>query len=1539
MPSLPPLSWSFIIGDAPTLLAPGVVIAQKRQPVAVVFADPQNAVIGSVIKLNGQNSFDPNQQAPRTGLDSTTTGGSDVIGAASFALTADDLGRNIVLTGIDAGEYRIYEVVSSTSARLVLAEGEGGVSFVGGANSSWVISDRLYYSWLLTSVPIGSRVGQESLRLLDTDSSLVSFSPDMVGEYFAELTVSNGAYESEPVSIHISVRAILVPHGKGLVPDGKFIWSYLRDVWNQVESKDWFETLWSALIQICGSELLKLYQVDYNKSIRDIQEQFQRRWLAYEPALAIDETTSSFYIGNHCAGTTGSTDQVGVVGKAVIVWTGDTSVTWSATSSFTAGAIVSPTSGNVAFGHYFICTLGGVSGSTEPIWPTGFGEVIADGGARWEMVSITKELVVAQGSVFQNLLNTTIDITYDTEQPANIGTYDVASVDATKQGYLLNPSTTQPDPLANLIAIGQEAHFAFRGTSWTLTGSPGDIRVGDVAHYPSGPNAGFYLITGRTGNVLTVKQSPLSFSDGTTSVSFKPNFYRPVGYKLNVPQELLTDTFSVMHEDGANDVSVVAKDRLITVGAQGYAILRSSVDDGQVVPQTVIVTDNGKVLSGLRGLNWRAPHTLISTSQNFEALGVSSGDLLIFSITDQSNQAVVDVATQVVGVDGFHVGFILTDQFPVAGEIPPIPTKTLVDLVNGFVIGGLLVDRTEAVSFSGEAASLRNEALTSAWQAGYWNLPLTSSDNIVLGKRTFRLHPKTVIRNRKIPVDVNLESVPLLQERIVQPELSTHDGKVFQVKSGVEFEIPRIPISLAENLDYLVDSEFAFDGQMTFDTGSNVVFVEGANFQDRGVISGDSFIISEPEELVGTYYVAAVVDADRIQLSRPVPLATLGTTAIATVRIERKIQGHFLRFSPGVFTAQNAAPERLWAEVSFFSNDDNVEANFGILVGLTREDLESVSTTTSYKQAVAGLMYAYTQGSVVNKIRLGAEILLGLPLVEHRGIIRSIENDFRLDDAGNAVLGRILIEDVDELGVPEGIFRIYTFPIDAESQDLAGIDINPATGVTYVAGDLVEHFASLSKGVQVLDYLNDPNRSMSAIQQLQKFHKIRMRANDNIFSLDELGLVSGFLKKITPHYVSFSIVTATGVGDDVAVEDDLTMKLTISGDILADNPYFALPHAMMYDARQFNGPRVMHYDDGYYWARHVGEDLVTTALVGSPGTPQATTTVTGGLVSPGGGEGPVGVVGDKLLIFDGINAGLFNISTLLDNTATVDDCPSRGFQPATGQKYALLRPLSGQIRRGTLSSATTIVTAEVGLQAEGVAPGDLLVVDRGSGAYTRHRISRVGPVLGSPNLVAGQLEVTPAIGTLSSRPYAIFRTALVEAPFHISTTVTSTGTAYGNLADLLLQGLLEPGDELEVNGGDFGRLAVLDPFRKIFTPVLPAATYTVKVCKKKHPTTPIGYDHVEKFGPQERVDINLRKTTGCVTNGTDTVSFTNIANPQTGGVRPTDFLQLRSGADSSVDVGYGAGIFPIILVTSSNVKVAAALSSSGSFSWKIIRRR
>lgn len=1517
-----------------TLLS-GPVQPLRRIPTAKAVVSPDNAVLGVVVRLDGRLSSDPDAQDPRGGADADSIASTDRISSSSASFSQEDLGRYISLDGVDAGEFVVYDVISALQVAVKTSSGMG-VSFTGSTGLRWTIFDRLSYSWSFLQVPIGSRVPQESLRLLDTDGSLASFSPDVVGEYVAQLVVSNGSFNSVPVSVQTSVRAILVPHGRGIVPDGKFIWSYVRDVWSQVEGKEWFETLWSALIQIAGSELLKLYQNDFSKSIRDIQDQYQRRWLAYEPKLELAQGDLSLFLGLHRAGSDASTDPVGLSGELFFLPTDATPTLWTASHAYAVGEVVYPTSGNPDRGYYFRCKVAGTSGASEPDWQVVFSEATVDGTAQWSLVSLTKELLLVSGSLLPNVAGERLSVTYDSLQAKNVRSFGIQGLTSTKNGYKLALLEPPPDPLPGRVAQGTGPQFAFQSRTWTLTGVP-NVRVGDVGHFPSGPNAGFYRVTDIAGSTFTVDRAPPSFSDGTTVLTYMASFYRPVGFKLNIAAPILSDTIALPYSGKTKDLEALAPGRIITVGGQAHTVLRTTVDTRQVTPLLLVATDRSQVLVGSRGLNWRVPHTLVSKSQDFDALGVTSGDLLILSITDEGSQNTVDVVAQVVGVDRKRLGFVLTDEDPGPGQIPAVPDKTYAAVSDGFRIN-TVSKGLSSLSFSGEFAELLRQMGSTVFQRSYANVSLTVDSPISLGTRVFRIHPKHVIRNRSIPVDETLRSVPLLQEWIVQPVTGERAGALFQVKDGKEYPLERAPSVMVENSHYIVDNETAFDGAMTFNTGTSTVFVEGANFIDRNIVPGDSFIIDSPDTLLGEFKIIRALDNDRLLLSQPIPLYILSTKVTAKVRIVRKKAGHFLRFTPGQFTAALPAPSRLWAEVSLFDNGQTIEDNFGILVGLTRKDLENISTDVNYRQAVAGLMFAFTKGSAIEKVRLGAQILLGLPFAEHRGVIRAIDNDFRLDEAGVPVLGRLLIEDVDKDSSPLGTQRVYTFTIDLASS-LSGVETNPTTKKPYVVGDTVELFALLAKGVEISDYLSSPGTDLSAISQLQQFHVFHMRANDTIFSYKELGLISPFLRKITPSYVAYIITTATELVDNVSVADATTVALSSPGSII-DNPYFGLDTPLMFDAKNVSGLRTIQWGNKVFWVRKSGSDLVSTSLVGPPGSAQTLTLPSGGAVTPSFGTGPITRAGrDKLLIVDGDNQGLYPISAVSDSSIGVTGGPTYGFQPSSSNRYAIVREVAGELRRGSLTSlGAGVSSVELGAIADGVAPGDLLVVDLGGGAFSRHRVSRVGPHPDATALLDGDVETVPGVAAVTGRPYAVFRDSLVQAPFETVTspaTATSNGAIYSAFSDPLLQGLLEPGDELEVNGGAFGRLFVLDPVRRVFSPVLPSGTYSVKVCKRGQPGTSIAFDHLD-LGPPDRLEAALVGTSAS-TSSSDAVSFAEIPNPTTGGVRPSDMLALLAGADSAVDVGYGPGRYPIVRVTNADVRLAAPLTSTGTVGWKIIR--
>jgi len=1276
-------------------------------------------------------------------------------------------------------------VVSSEFAVL------GSVISLDGRLSSDPDGGVLTYHFSFVSLPIGSKAAADGFKTLDDIGALTSFSPDVVGQYVIGLVVSNGVFDSALSVVTIDVRSIAVPHGRGLVPDGKFIWSYLRDVWTQVDDREFFETLWSALIQIAGGELLKLYQIDFNKSIRDVQDLFQRRWMKYEPKLALSEG-SSIFLGSHRAGTSAATGAAGETGLAVIL--------------------------------------------------------------------DRNELVALQGTVRLDLAGRQIDILYS-RNAENVGSYVIAGTTAKHGGFRLstdlpkNPSNTAGEN-SDVIVRDVEIQFDFGSTTWSLGGTKRydfvmseilgfdyyiteeaagleEVRVGDVAIIKSGINVGLYRIVDRSGGYIVVDKKPAGSS--LVGESSQVTIYRPVGFSIPSTETTLSDSISIPLAESA-DVADLTAGRLIVVNGQAYTVTRTAVDENQRVPLVAVSIDQQVLVPGLKSLAWRTPHTLVSADQDFEDLGVSTGDVLVSTIT--FGNVSVDVPCQVVGVDRTRLGFVFTDEVVTDGDVPEVSVPILMRVVEGLALKAGTVLPDGSFSASGDAATLLTYVKSIYFQRKYWGMELPTPASFELPLGTFTIEPKYILRNRLIPVDETVRSIPALQDFIVQPETVEDGGKTYLVKGEKRFLLARPPVIALEQKHYVVDGQSVLSGDITFRTGTNVFEVEGGDFVDLGIRPGDTLEIASPLPVAGSFEVMRVLSRSKLLLSSEISAHPLSVFVTGTVTLKRRRAGHFIRFVPGLFSAKSPAPARLWGEVTFYDNSENIERNFGVLVGLTRQDLEKVTSQASYRQAVAGLMYAYVNGPAVDKVRLGASLLLGLPFTERRGIIRSIDTAYRKDAYGNPAMGRILVEDLDTTDAATGVFRVYTFPVDLASE-LSGVDVNPATQKPYEVGDVVEAFASLSKGVAVEDSKTSSAALMTAVQRLQSTHSARIRINDTVFQPSEIGLVSSFLRRITPSYVALVISNTSEVQDNVTVDDKLSLNLRSpvgTAPVLVDMAGLNFPTAPIFDLRTLSGLAPMRWDEDPYYFLRGGSDLA----IDNTG---AISLASGGLVNPRTGESfeaPLVSPGDFLFVVNGPTEGVYPILTVTDSTLTID---GPQLSESAGQRFVIMRAIRSLRIAGDILNHTDLnfvdpdngasydyseVTVDGGLRAGMVAPGDRFVA--GGQAYTVIAIKKTG-------VVWDKVQITPI---LSGAPttFAIYRPGTFTNELY---TITADGTDSPTLPDDLL-GLLDPGDELQVQQDDLLTSVVETVSPLKLTPAPPLGTYEVRLLKTGAGETPFLFD-------------------------------------------------------------------------------------------------
>lgn len=251
-----------------------------------------------------------------------------------------------------------------------------------------------------------------------------------------------------------------------------------------------------------------------------------------------------------------------------------------------------------------------------------------------------------------------------------------------------------------------------------------------------------------------------------------------------------------------------------------------------------------------------------------------------------------------------------------------------------------------------------------------------------------------------------------------------------------------------------------------------------------------------------------------------------------------------IRFDKTIYPSDFVPLPRLWAEHVYINNEPAIEAQFGVPADFLRED--AVTANVDYLSAVRGLWYAYTRGPTLHALRVGTQILLGLPFAEAAGKVEEIRTDFSLKR------GRILIRDTAR----SEVVRSYYFPRMLE------LELSPVTGKAYVEGDTVEAFAPLVRGVEILDRIKRPDffqvlANQGLFNELEKFHTFMVRVDASVFTIPSLAFILSFIRRIKPTYTMPLFVVATTIDDaEVDITDDVAITAVLE---LIDGTPFKLP--------------------------------------------------------------------------------------------------------------------------------------------------------------------------------------------------------------------------------------------------------------------------------------------------------------------------------------------------------------------------------------------
>jgi len=1358
----------------------------------------------------------------------------------------------------------------------------GAIINLDGRGSYSEDGEDITYSWAIVSeydeatgetkyhTPIGSTV--TDVRSVEGDDSVVTITPDLTGQYEVGLTVSTPYATSDQVVAKVFIQASLVPVRPRLTPDGTFMYKVLSDFWGKVNDREAFSVLWSGYTQMAACDLLRILQIEYGNSIARIQPLYRRRWLGFSPRLDLDPTLAFLLTGSHQGGSTAFTGGTSFINTGIVISPEEIIIREGSVVPQAIGTSLSIFSGANP-GTYMINRMNagedGYIVSAATIFPAP-GSDIATSGADLITVAVSDE--VSSATVDFVAASVLVGDVLRIDEGQDTGYYEVLAVGVagglTTDRHIkidANLGTTESSldfrVFSKIRASFQVADTAFTDVVY-IPKDDADLSVYESVTF-SGSQASIvspteilvdsrHVLPSLVGSTIALLSGPVgvaggaSLSGGDIGESFTIGSVNDAGTGFHTTSSFSTETFPVEGISYEIPSVTTVTDYLLILDGRAHKISSAVLDEelpslleGGRGPLWVIRLESPTAPNGKEGLVWKVVSTVqTSEYEDMEDMGVQANDLLYLKVQRQDTLAEALVPLTVLGAAENLIGVELGTY-----GTGTLDGEQIYDLAVSLVIPGVFKTSSYANTDTPEDLQIEVGSVLLAYPANdiktdldasfvqeNSGIPIESTTKLsIYGLFDVNISVSHVVRNSRIPSqnDSNEEpilSVPILYEHIRDTVVGDLDGQKILV--GLDLSatpIDRDPLVLVENTDFTTgpeDNVVGYNAETT--SGSAIIKIPYGDLIDRDVKYGDSIDLTSGYDQI-RFDIIEVVDSENLRvLSTATTLPTTTDTGLS-FKIIRRTPGRFMRMV-GQFTPTNPAPDSLWAQNVYYDGSLYVEDNFGVLVGLTRKQLEEYgSPQSTYRGAVSGLMYAWTRGPIVDSVSIGTHILLDMAVTETLGRIVDIDHEYSEER------GKVQVEDIDTELNPTGLVRVYYFTRDTVDTlpEFRGLGVNPDTGATYALSDIVPPFRHLSKSVKVSDIKNDPKwwdaaANATGGDELQKYHTWQLLMDAASVDSRDIPLVSDFVTAITPAYTKPKLVLLRFLSDDITVTDELFMDMTF---FFYDDPSFGIEMTHMVDSFNRTGVphRMFRFPSVGTRSMFKGWDLVTTA----GGT--SVTSARGGFVealSAADGINPyfdgtaakvdgspataynyigdeddpgddiliefstrgVKLVrpGDILYIESGVNRARFIVEEVISDTelriSTPNDphepgvpraLPMDQVQSGVEQKFHIFRQDKNPIVSGTLESATATAAydAEGNFQWDGVASGDFLVITEGS-AIGRYRITDLGewddPSDSFTNIATKlTLEDGTDISAVSADNYIIEREALLQNPIAI----------------------------------------------------------------------------------------------------------------------------------------------------------------------------
>jgi hypothetical protein len=1304
--------------------------------------------------------------------------------------------------------------------------------------------------WELTVKPDGSTA---ALVVSETSDKAVELEGDVTGTYVVALYVVADGVRSDTVECAAFFSPAVVPAVRRNHVDGTFMFNVLSDFWSLVNDREVFPIVWSGISQSVASDFLRAFQVDRAKSISSVQPLFQTRWMKYSPEMTLDPSTVDVIYGGMQSGDSGFTGSVSFVGSAVVISKREVIIS-GPTTIRAIGSTMTLYSGTSA-GSYLINRLnaartGYILSEGKPLigpeLKTSGTNLVASASALDEVYDLSKDFValgVEPGDRVRIL------------RGRNSGLHVVKQVLSSTRIELESSVTIAGSNMVYEVLKGVRASFQVPQTAFTDTVYIPKADA-DFSEFNTGALVGTGTVTSNFEVLLESRHVVDSVEGARIRITSGERTDR--SYEIASINDSFTGVVVANAIEGtvypeeisySINLHLGIRDRMMVLDGVGHKIAAveeltglSPEDEGGRGDLWAVTLQGKTAPSGREGIKWRVCPTLRSHEiEDFEAYGVSAGDLLEFEVMRTDLEIAAKFSAQVLGAQRNEIAFDFgTEEIPLGRTDTGFHTGTIDD-EDLLEISSRLAIPTVTLSESGEA-TLSSHALdiysllhSSEFKNDHRNLPLDPTTSIRVPEYfNILVRPTRIIRNSRVAIDPEGEmehevfSIPALFEYIKPEQVSEADeGYVQSFTDSTTRSISRAPVQMSENNDYALTQTELTGAALSTTSGSSRVLVDDTSLIFRGVRPGDELEITTGLSQ-GKFAITAVISETEMRISGRVAdgkLPVASQTSLEYV-IRRRGQGQFIELNRS-FTAADPAPASLWAPMVLLDNSKYIEDNFGVLVGMTKARLDEFGTTQlTYRSAIAGLMYSWASGPTLRSSEIGSHIVLDLPVTEKPSEIVTIEPEF------SATYGRVIVEELDNEGTGTGLLNVYRYRrSDLYSlSKFKGLGTNPLTGSTFAEGDFLPPFTPLTNSVIITDRLVRPNwwREYSDVPgatELQKYHTWQAEIDVRAVDSRDIPLAADFLSKIRPIYTKPSIVAVLSLLDTVQVEVDFDLEMDM---YFKDDPAFSREATAAFDDYNGSGMVLRRADFGSRSTRTLfqGDDLVMTA--GSGVVTSARGGFTGTLTTlPRINEkfpDEVEVLGkdlikegDKLFVLTGYNRSVFEVSSVDSATQltvvqvsgeTPRAMPIGSIVADTDVKFQIFRDDGPVICSGTSTavedftsveavtySRVVLVDTAASFKSDGAAAGDRLIVTSGTnkGVYLIEDVgvydTASGAGTGLPELFEDQetkLTLATALPSTDTGTYRIERWALADNPILTSAASSVVGESFVTLTDALL---------------------------------------------------------------------------------------------------------------------------------------------------------